>query len=130
MRGIIGEFKEFINRGNVIDLAVAVVLGAAFGAVVTSFTNDIFGGLLGAIGGQPSLADFSLTIGAGEIRWGAFLDSIISFLIIALAIFLVVKAINTLQSKLAREADGEEAGDEESEIDVLKEIRDELRQRS
>ena len=127
MKGIIEEFKEFINRGNVIDLAVAVVLGAAFGAVITSFTNDIFGGLLGAIGGQPSLASFSFTIGAGEIRWGAFLDSIISFLIIALAIFLVVKAINTLQSKLSRKGEDEP---EETEIDVLREIRDQLRGRS
>lgn len=127
MKGIIGEFKEFINRGNVIDLAVAVVLGAAFGAVVTSFTNDIFSGLLGAIGGQPSLADLSLTIGAGEIRWGAFVDSIISFLIIALAIFFVVKAVNALQD---RRADDEDAEDDESEIDVLKEIRDQLRERS
>ncbi len=129
MRGIIGEFKEFINRGNVIDLAVAVVLGAAFGAVVTSFTNDIFGGLLGAIGGQPSLADLSLTIGSGEIRWGAFVDSIISFLIIALAIFLIVKAVNTLQ---AMRVDGQAAEEEaeETEIDVLKEIRDQLRERS
>ena len=108
---------------------VAVVLGAAFGAVVTSFTNDIFGGLLGAIGGQPSLGDFSVTIGAGEIRWGAFLDSIISFLIIALAIFLVVKAINTLQSKVSRKGAEEEEA-EETEIDVLREIRDQLRQGS
>jgi large conductance mechanosensitive channel len=129
VKGIINEFKEFINRGNVIDLAVAVVLGAAFGAVVTSFTNDIFGGLLGAIGGQPSLGDFSVTIGAGEIRWGAFLDSIISFLIIALAIFLVVKAINTLQSKVSRKGAEEEEA-EETEIDVLREIRDQLRQGS
>lgn len=127
MKGIIEEFKEFINRGNVIDLAVAVVLGAAFGAVITSFTNDIFGGLLGALGGQPSLASFSFTIGAGEIRWGAFLDSIISFLIIALAIFLVVKVINTMQSKMSRKAAVEEES-EETEIDVLREIRDQLRQ--
>lgn len=127
MKGIIGEFREFINRGNVIDLAVAVVLGAAFGAVVTSFTNDIFSGLLGAIGGQPSLADLSLTIGAGEIRWGAFVDSIISFLIIALAIFFVVRAVNALQS---RGTDGEDAEADESEIDVLREIRDQLRQRN
>ena len=129
MKGIIGEFKEFINRGNVIDLAVAVVLGAAFGAVVTSFTNDIFGGLLGAIGGQPSLADLSLTIGSGEIRWGAFVDSIISFLVIALAILFVVKAVNALQ---AMRVDGEAAEEEaeETEIDVLKEIRDQLRERS
>lgn len=127
MKGIIEEFKEFINRGNVIDLAIAVVLGAAFGAVITSFTNDIFGGLLGALGGQPSLASFSFTIGAGEIRWGAFLDSIISFLIIALAIFLVVKVINTMQSKMSRKAAVEEES-EETEIDVLREIRDQLRQ--
>jgi len=124
VKGMVGEFKEFINRGNVIDLAVAVVLGAAFGAVVTSFTNDIFSGLLGAIGGQPTLADLTLTVGSGEIRWGAFVDSIISFLIIALAIFLVVKAVNRLQDG---RGETEEESAEESELDVLREIRDQLR---
>jgi len=124
VKGMVGEFKEFINRGNVIDLAVAVVLGAAFGAVVTSFTNNIFSGLLGAIGGQPTLADLTLTVGSGEIRWGAFVDSIISFLIIALAIFLVVKAVNRLQDG---RGEAEEESAEESELDVLREIRDQLR---
>lgn len=129
MRRIIDEFKEFIDRGNVLDLAVALVLGAAFGTVVASFTNDIVGGLLGAIGGQPSLGDFSVTIGAGEIRWGAFVDSIINFLIIAFAVFLVVKGINSLQSRLARTRALEEKAAVETEIDVLKDIRDQLRQR-
>lgn len=129
MRRIIDEFKEFIDRGNVLDLAVALVLGAAFGTVVASFTNDIVGGLLGAIGGQPSLGDLSVTIGAGEIRWGAFVDSIINFLIIAFAVFLVVKGINSLQSRLARTRALEEKAAVETEIDVLKDIRDQLRQR-
>jgi large conductance mechanosensitive channel len=125
MKGLLSEFKDFINRGNVIDLAVAVLIGAAFGAVVTSFTENIFGGLLGAIGGQPSLGDLSFTIGKGEIRYGAFIDSIISFLIVALVIFVVVKALNAMQN--LRKKDAAEEEDEATEIDVLRDILAELR---
>jgi large conductance mechanosensitive channel len=126
------EFREFINRGNVIDLAVAVIIGAAFGAVVTSFTTDIFGGLLGAIGGQPTVGDFTLSIGAGEIYWGRFLNAIISFLIVAFALFLVVKGLNSLQ-RIGRRRRSEDATLEEiqeSELDVLREILSELRRRN
>ena len=126
MKSIINEFKDFINRGNVIDLAVAVVIGAAFGAVITSFTNDIFGGVLGAIGGQPSVGDLSFTVGQGEIRWGAFLDAIINFLIVALALFLVIKGINAAQNLAKRNATEEEAAEEQTELELLREIRDAL----
>ena len=126
MKSIINEFKDFINRGNVIDLAVAVVIGAAFGAVITSFTNDIFGGFLGAIGGQPSVGDLSFTVGQGEIRWGAFLDAIINFLIVALALFLVIKGINAAQNLAKRNATEEEAAEEQTELELLREIRDAL----
>ena len=126
MKSIINEFKDFINRGNVIDLAVAVVIGAAFGAVITSFTNDIFGGILGAIGGQPSVGDLSFTIGQGEIRWGAFLDAIINFLIVAFALFLVIKGINAAQNLAKRNASEEEAAEEQTELELLREIRDAL----
>ena len=122
---MIQEFKDFINRGNVIDLAVAVVLGAAFGAVVTSFTDDILGGILGAIGGEPDLSSMTFEIGDGVIAYGSFIDAIINFLIIAFAVFLVVKAINAAQG--LRSPAEEEAAVEE-EIEVLKEIRDLLRQ--
>jgi large conductance mechanosensitive channel len=125
------EFREFINRGNVIDLAVAVIIGVAFGAVVTSFTNDIFGGLLGAIGGQPTVGDFSLSLGAGEIRWGRFLNAIISFLIVAFGLFVVVKSLNSLQ-KIGRRRADEPASEAtvETEIDLLRDILTELRRRS
>jgi large conductance mechanosensitive channel len=126
MKSIINEFKDFINRGNVIDLAVAVVIGAAFGAVITSFTNDIFGGVLGAIGGQPSVGDLSFTIGQGEIRWGAFLDAIINFLIVAFALFLVIKGINAAQNLAKRNATEEQADEEQTELELLREIRDAL----
>ena len=126
MKSIINEFKDFINRGNVIDLAVAVVIGAAFGAVITSFTNDIFGGILGAIGGQPSVGDLSFTIGQGEIRWGAFLDAVINFLIVAFALFLVIKGINAAQNLAKRNATEEQAAEEQTELELLREIRDAL----
>ena len=119
MKSIINEFKDFINRGNVIDLAVAVVIGAAFGAVITSFTNDI-------IGGQPSVGDLSFTIGQGEIRWGAFLDAVINFLIVAFALFLVIKGINAAQNLAKRNASEEEAAEEQTELELLREIRDAL----
>jgi large conductance mechanosensitive channel len=126
MKGLLGEFKDFINRGNVVDLAVAVLIGAAFGAVITSFTEDIFSGLLGAIGGQPSLADLSFSIGAGTIFYGKFLDSIISFLIVAAVIFAVVKALAKMQ-ELGRKNKAAEEEAEEEEIDVLRQILVELR---
>jgi large conductance mechanosensitive channel len=125
MRSLTKEFKEFIDRGNVVDLAVAVVIGVAFGTVISSFTDDILGGVLGAIGGEPSLSQFSLTIGDGEIRWGAFLDAIIGFLIIAFAVFLVVKAINKMKSVRSGSTEGEE--EERTEVDLLGDILEEMR---
>jgi len=112
------EFKEFILRGNVLDLAVAVIIGAAFGAIVNSFVQDILmppiGLLLGRVdfsnlfinlSGTPytSLAD-AKAAGAATINYGLFLNAIINFLIISLAIFLVVKAANKLQKPKPAEA--------------------------
>ena len=90
------EFKEFIARGNVLDLAVAVVIGAAFGGVIKSFTDDILTPIIGAFGN----ADFSalaINIGVATIRYGLFLNAIINFLIVAFALFLVVKAYNRMK---------------------------------
>lgn len=98
------EFKEFINRGNVVDLAVAVVLGMAFGDVVTSFVDDVLMQVIAALGGQPNFSALTIDIGDGRIRYGAFLTAVISFLIIAWAVFLVVKALNKMQSLRMRGA--------------------------
>jgi large conductance mechanosensitive channel len=103
---MIKGFRDFILRGNVIDLAVAVVIGAAFGVVIKSFVDDILMQVIAAIGGQPDFATLSFTIGEGVIRYGAFLNALISFLLIAAAIyFIVVLPMNKLAERRARGAD-------------------------
>ena len=98
------EFKQFILRGNVIDLAVAVVIGAAFGAIVTSLVENIITPIIGAIGGQPDFSGLSVTINGSQILYGAFLNSVIAFLIIAAVIFFaVVKPMNALMSRMRTE---------------------------
>jgi large conductance mechanosensitive channel len=119
---MIKEFKEFIARGNVVDLAVAFVIGAAFTGVVLSFTNDILMQILAVFGDKPDFGAYSITIRNSEIRWGSFLTALINFLIIAFAVFLVVKAINKLQGM--RKTKEEEL--EETEVELLAQIRDAL----
>ena len=102
---MLGEFKAFILRGNVVDLAVAVVLGAAFGAVVTAFVSDIITPILGAIGGKQDFSALTFTINGSVFFYGAFLNAVIAFLFIAAAIFFfVVKPLNHLQARRAGEA--------------------------
>jgi large conductance mechanosensitive channel len=123
------EFREFVLRGNVVDLAVAVVLGAAFGAVVTSLVDDILMQIIAALGGQPDFSALTFTIGEGEFRYGEFLTALIAFLTIAAAVFFfVVKPVNTLMARLKA---GEEPEPEAVPADVvlLSEIRDLLKAR-
>ncbi len=97
MRGIADEFKQFLLRGNVVDLAVAVVLGAAFGAVVIAFVENLVTPLIAAIGGQPNFADIDFTINGSTFGIGLFLNALISFVIVAVVIFFfVVKPMNVL----------------------------------
>jgi large conductance mechanosensitive channel len=124
---MIKEFRDFVLRGNVIDLAIAVVLGAAFGAVVTSFVDDILMQVIAALGGQPDFSALKFNIGEGEFRYGEFLTALISFLIIAAVIFFfVIKPINTL---MARRKAGEvpEAEAVPEDVALLAEIRDLLK---
>ena len=88
------EFRAFVMRGNVLDLAVAVIIGGAFGKIIGSLVNDVLMPLIGLVLGGINFADKSLTVGAAIVKWGAFVQSIIDFLIIALVIFLIVKAAN------------------------------------
>jgi large conductance mechanosensitive channel len=121
VKDLFDEFKAFITRGNVIDLAVAVILGVAFGAVVASFTDDILMAIIGAIVGEPNFNDLTFDIGDGVIRYGAFLTAVVNFLLIALALFFVIRAINVFIRK------GGAAPTDE--VRLLTEIRDELRAR-
>jgi large conductance mechanosensitive channel len=85
-------FKKFLFRGNVVDLAVAVVIGAAFGAVITALVTNIFTPLIAAIGGKPDFSNLSVTINNSKIMYGAFLNALISFVMIALAVYLFIVA--------------------------------------
>lgn len=93
MRAFLKEFKEFAVKGNVMDLAIGVIIGAAFGKIVTSLVNDIIMPLFGTILGSE-IAAKTATVNGAIIKWGAFVQSVVDFLIVAFVIFLVIKAIN------------------------------------
>lgn len=96
-------FKEFIMRGNVIDLAVAVVIGAAFGAVITSFVTDILNPLIAAIVGKPDFSAFVVSVNGSPIKYGLFLNALIAFLLVAAAIYFVMVApMNHWKARQAR----------------------------
>lgn len=133
--GFISEFKEFAMRGNVIDMAVGVVIGGAFGKIVSSLVGDIIMPVVGAITGGVNFTDLKLTLKeaaegapAVTINYGSFIQTMVDFLIIAFCIFCVIKALNTLKNKLPKE---EEAAPVEPEtpadIALLTEIRDLLK---
>lgn len=91
------EFKNFVLRGNVLDLAVAVIIGGAFGKIVTSLVNDMITPVIGLVMGGVNFSEQAFTVGAAVIKWGAFLQTIIDFLIVAFVIFIIVKAANSLK---------------------------------
>ena len=91
------EFREFALRGNVMDLAVAVIIGGAFGLIVTSLVNDILMPLIGLLMGGVDFSALAVVVGGAEVRYGAFIQSIVNFLIIAFVIFLLVRAMNRLK---------------------------------
>jgi large conductance mechanosensitive channel len=95
------EFREFIMRGNVLDLAVAVIIGGAFGAIVTSLVNDIIMPLVGILMGGVDFSGLGVQVGSATVLYGNFIQAIINFLIIALALFLVIKAANRVMRKKA-----------------------------
>jgi large conductance mechanosensitive channel len=104
MRGIGTEFKEFLLRGKVVDLAVAVVIGGAFGAVVTSLVQNLITPLIAAIGGQPDFSEITFSINGSEFGIGLFINALIAFLIIAAVIFFfVVKPVNLLMQRAKTE---------------------------
>ena len=96
---MIKEFREFIMRGNVLDLAVAVIIGGAFGAIVTSLVNDIIMPLIGILMGGVDFTGLGVQVGGANVLYGNFIQAIINFLVIALALFLVIKAANRVMRK-------------------------------
>ena len=130
---IFQEFKEFALKGSVIDLAVGLIIGAAFGAVVNSLVKDVMMPPLGYIIGQVDFSQLSLKLGSGdppvEIKYGAFINAVIGFVIQAMAIFIVIKAINMARRKKEKEVAKAPAPPElTAQEKLLTEIRDLLRE--
>jgi large conductance mechanosensitive channel len=124
------EFREFILRGNVIDLAVAVVIGAAFTAIVNSLVGDIVMPIIGVLIGGIDFSGLSVTIGSAVIAYGKFLQAIVNFLLIGFTMFLVIKSINSLQKRLVKpKEETPPAPVTPDDIILLREIRDLLKQR-
>ena len=91
------EFKDFIMRGNVLELAIAVIIGGAFGKIVSSLVNDLLIPLIGLIMGQVNFSELAWNLGEASVKWGAFIQAIIDFLIVAAVIFLIIKAANRMK---------------------------------
>ena len=128
MKKFLGEFKTFISKGNVMDLAVAVVIGNAFNAIVSSLVDDIIMPFVGLIIGGIDFSEIKVTLGNANIMFGRFIQNIVDFLIVAFTIFVVVKAFNTLQEKTKKkEEKKEEAPKKADDIVLLEEIRDLLK---
>lgn len=126
------EFRQFISRGNVIDLAVAVVMGAAFTGIINALVGDILTPLIGVLMGGVDFSSLSITVGEAQILYGAFIEAVINFLIVAWALFVVVRGINRLQAMSTRAVAEAEAVVESltPEALLLTQIRDLLRGRS
>lgn len=125
--GVIGEFKEFISHGNVLDLAVGVIIGGAFQNLVTSLTNNLISPILGCFT-EADFTSYSLKIGNLNLKYGAFITDVINFLIMAFVVFLIVKFMNKLIKKEKEEPTTEPPKDSD-EVILLKEIRDLMKNR-
>ena len=121
------EFRDFIQRGNVMDLAIGVIIGTAFGKIVSSLVDDILMPVVGSIIGGIDFSGLSVTIGSATIRYGNFINNVIDFLIIALCIFFMVKAINKF---IPKKEEKKEAPKKSEETLILEEIRDLLKKKT
>ena len=128
MRAFISEFKTFIARGNVLDMAVGVIIGGAFKAIADSLTNDILMPLLGILVGRVSFSDLTLTLGEARIAYGNFIEAVLNFLIMAFAVFCIVKAVNRFHRKKEEAPKAPPAPSNEEKL--LMEIRDLLKEKS
>ena len=122
---VLKEFKKFIARWNVLDLAVGVIVGGAFSSIVTSLVNNIFTPIIGLILGGIDFSNLSITLRDTKIMYGAFIQSVIDFLIVAFCLFIVVKFVNRITTKKKKEAEVKET--KSAELKTLEEIRDILK---
>ena len=128
---MIKEFKEFISKGNIMDMAVGIIIGGAFTKIVTALVEAILMPLIGIICGGKSVADMSITVGNAAIGYGAFLQAIIDFLLVAWVLFMILKAFNKAKSVVAKEEEEAPAEPEPvpADVELLTEIRDLLKEK-
>ena len=127
---MIKEFKEFISKGNVMDMAVGIIIGGAFTAIVTALVDSILMPIIGAICGGKSVADMSIMVGNAAIGYGAFLQAIIDFLLIAWVLFMIIKALNKAKAAVEKEEEApEEPAPVPEDVALLTEIRDLLKEK-
>jgi large conductance mechanosensitive channel len=124
---MIKGFKDFLLRGNVVDLAVAVVIGAAFGAVVSAFADDVVGGLIGVIGGTPDFGRAGVTVNGSRIVYGSTITALINFVIVAAVVYFAIVVPMTRLAARGGEAAGADTPAPSDEAVLLTEIRDLLR---
>ena len=125
MKKFMEEFKTFALKGNVVDMAIGVIIGGAFTSIVNSLVNDIFTPLIGVITGGWDFSNMVITVGTANVMVGSFINAVISFLIVALCLFSLVKAMNKLIKKKEDEPDPAPAPSED--VALLTEIRDLLK---
>ena len=126
---MVNEFKTFISRGNVVDMAVGVIIGGAFGKIVTSLVNDVLMPLIGVILGGLNFSKLSIKVNDATISYGLFIQSIIDFLIIAICIFIMIKFFEKLKRKEEVKEEIKEEPKVNEEVELLKEIRDLLKKK-
>jgi large conductance mechanosensitive channel len=126
---VLKEFKDFLLKGNLLEIAIGLVLALAFKTVIDSLVADVITPIIAAIGGQPNFDSLTLDIGDGQIRYGAFLNTIISFVIIGFVLFLIVKAFNKMLEAARRQGREDEINEPGEDVMLLREIRDSLRMR-
>ncbi|HIY92700.1 large-conductance mechanosensitive channel protein MscL [Companilactobacillus sp. HBUAS56275] len=126
---MIKEFKDFISRGNVLDLAVGVIMGAAFTAIVQSLVSNLINPLIGLFLGKIDLSNLVFKVGDATFKYGTFIESIINFLIIAFVVFLIVKVMNKIIKNREEEEEAEEDNKDEEIVMYLKKISDSLEEK-
>ncbi|KXZ20613.1 mechanosensitive ion channel protein MscL [Bacillus nakamurai] len=124
------EFKSFAMRGNIMDLAIGVVIGGAFGKIVTSLVEDIIMPLVGLLLGGLDFSGLAVTFGEAQIKYGSFIQTIVNFFIISFSIFIVIRTLGKLRRKKEAEEEAKEAEEADQQTELLTEIRDLLKQQA
>ena len=123
------EFRDFVMKGNLLEIAIGLILALAFKTVIDRLVDSILTPIISALGGQPNFSSLTIDLGEGQIRYGRFLDALLSFLIIGFVLFLIVKAYNRMVALARRQGDTEETQEDSAEVILLREIRDQLGRR-